>query len=777
MGKHTLKWYKVTSLLLFSSIALHGQTIEEKAIVLSTSRSEKDHDLLSKVNSSLHALREDLEKNHRLAAELFQKKGSDDEFKKVLEKVKQIKKEMIQLENEWHTQSLIDAKKDEEGYALWDQEETTLAQLVMEYGAGDFLYIVPPEMAGFKLHLHSSIPIPRESWSDVLELILSHNGVGVKQLNPYTRQLYILKQDLAAVQNIATNFDQVRALPDQTRVFYVFSPPAEQIKNVFQFLERFTDIKQTFVYQVGNKVAIVSSKEEVEKLITLYNTVWDGQKGKISKVLSLSKIGVQEMQRILMNFFGDSSDRAKPNFGKIEPEKLITFPLGSGNTLILIGQQDVVERAEKLVKDTEEQLQDPCEMAVFLYSCRHSDPVDLSKILERVYVSLLNASPEVPQNVDVSYSSQGMNSKIPDGYPPNTPPLVIAPTPLNSGASSKLEIESGQVTDHFIPDPKTGNILMVIRRDAFAKIKDLLRKLDIPKKMVKIEVLLFEKKLIHHNSYGLNLLKLGSDTNGVKFEGGDAPRGRGVFEFFFQGDKSKYFPAFDVAYSFLMAQEDIQLNAAPSVITVNQTPATIAIQEEISLNNGAAPVDTNKGIAFEKSYTRAQYGIRIVFTPTVHMPDYEFDEEATSGFITLKTDINFDTTKNANEKDRPTVERRHIENEVRVSDGQTVIIGGLRRKSMEDKSDKIPLIGDIPWLGKLFGSTKMTDSNTEMFFFITPTIIQDPKEDLKRIRDEELKKRPGDIPEFLKKLAAAKKLEQKKLIQDGLKILDGRING
>ena len=68
-------------------------------------------------------------------------------------------------------------------------------------------------------------------------------------------------------------------------------------------------------------------------------------------------------------------------------------------------------------------------------------------------------------------------------------------------------------------------------------------------------------------------------------------------EFLLHGDSSKHFPAYDLALNFLMTQEDIQLNAAPSVITVNQTPATISIVEEISINNGAAPVDTNKGIA------------------------------------------------------------------------------------------------------------------------------------------------------------------------------------
>jgi Flp pilus assembly secretin CpaC len=91
--------------------------------------------------------------------------------------------------------------------------------------------------------------------------------------------------------------------------------------------------------------------------------------------------------------------------------------------------------------------------------------------------------------------------------------------------------------------------------------------------------------------------------------------------------------------------------------------------------------------------------------------------------------------------ERPPVTRRHIENEVRVADGETVILGGLRRKVKEDFQDKIPFLGDIPGFGKLFGSTKVADSATEMFIFITPKIIKDPVEDIKKVREEELKKR------------------------------------
>ena len=332
-----------------------------------------------------------------------------------------------------------------------------------------------------------------------------------------------------------------------------------------------------------------------------------------------------------------------------------------------------------MVHKTEEQLHDPAEMTVYLYPCRNSNPEDLAKVLEKVYASLLLAPTEGIHESEATVSAQGPQFKSPpDGYPPSAP-LVVAPPPLKTGSSATLEVEIGN--DHFIADPKTGTLLMVVRRDTLAKIKELLRKLDVPKKMVQIEVLLFEKRYRNQSSFGINLLKLGT-ANGIRYSSDSAPSGMGVFQFFFRHDKSHHFPAYDLVYSFLMTQEDIQLNAAPSVLTVNQTPASISLVEEISINNGAAPVDTNKGIAFEKSFSRAQYGITINMTPTVNAPEEENDSMNGQGYVTLKTNVTFDTTRKHQHDDRPTVDRRHIENEVRVLDGQTVILGGLRRKNI-----------------------------------------------------------------------------------------------
>ena len=167
------------------------------------------------------------------------------------------------------------------------------------------------------------------------------------------------------------------------------------------------------------------------------------------------------------------------------------------------------------------------------------------------------------------------------------------------------------------------------------------------------------------------------------------------------------------------------------------------------------------------TFIRAQYGTFIQITPTVNMGNEEDDFQ---NYVTLDTNITFDTTTSSVDN-RPNVNRRHIQNQVRIADGETLILGGLRRKNSEDHVDKIPFLGDIPGLGKLFSFTTLNDKSTEMFIFITPRVVADPFSDYEKFKNIDLKKRPGDTPELLKKLLEAKAIDKEKKYRMSLKQL------
>jgi len=71
----------------------------------------------------------------------------------------------------------------------------------------------------------------------------------------------------------------------------------------------------------------------------------------------------------------------------------------------------------------------------------------------------------------------------------------------------------------------------------------------------------------------------------------------------------------------------------------------------------------------------------------------------------------------------PSIDTTELNTQVLVGNGETVVLGGVFKNAELVKVEKVPLLGDIPYLGNLFKSTANTRQKTEILFFITPTIL------------------------------------------------------
>jgi type IV pilus assembly protein PilQ len=73
----------------------------------------------------------------------------------------------------------------------------------------------------------------------------------------------------------------------------------------------------------------------------------------------------------------------------------------------------------------------------------------------------------------------------------------------------------------------------------------------------------------------------------------------------------------------------------------------------------------------------------------------------------------------------PSINTRSIQTQVLVSNGDTVVLGGVYEQSTSEGNTKVPLLGDIPILGYLFRTTSKTESKSELLIFVTPKILSD----------------------------------------------------
>lgn len=813
--------------LICALLALHcdlgAQTIAEKKAGLKyigSDLSEEMQHFLKQVNEDLEARQVELRRLYQQVAELHAKHAPQCDYKELLDQINAVKEQMTQIEVRWRemaTHNQLD------GYALWHQPTTTLEQLVIDYGSQEYVYLIPSDIADITVSVDSNLPIPRASWNEMLEMLLAQNGVGIKQLNPYLRQLYLLKEDHSSIRLITNKRQDLMLLPSQSRIAFVLSPEPSDVRRTWFFLEKFVNPNSTVLQMIGRDILIISQVSEVQELLKLYDFISTNRGDKEYKAVPLMRVEAEEMAKILSAIFGGLTETPKseqPLFFasekgvKMNPAAqpstkgrsaaapldgddngLRIIPLSQvARAIFLVGTREEIRKAESIIQDVEDQVGEARGKIIYWYTTKHSDPEELAQVLEKIYYLMVTRNIEAGAPYPEYMEPTAQLPLLPPVPPPENN-LVVPPVlrrPFEEGyfvdnrfvINKREPIEDRPVNEgreNFIVDPKTGAIVMVVEADILPRMKELIRKLDVPKKMVQIEVLLFEKRLISQDNFGLNLLRIGADAlnrniTSVNFNAtSDTQIIPGIFEFMFSRKKTCSTPAYDIVYRFLLSQDDVRINASPSVLALNQTQAIIEITEEISVNTGIFEIPTTTGLTLKDAFARAQYGIKIDVTPIIHTQDgvEEIDLDEEEDYVTLLTDISFQTIR-PSVADRPDVTTRHIFNEVRIPDGQSVIIGGLRQKTSRDVSDSIPFLGELPGIGKFFSTTNMSDDTTEMFILLTPKIVYDPVEDLERIKMLEMCRRPGDIPEFLCQVVEAQEWERTHIIHGSLMIFFGR---
>jgi type IV pilus assembly protein PilQ len=92
--------------------------------------------------------------------------------------------------------------------------------------------------------------------------------------------------------------------------------------------------------------------------------------------------------------------------------------------------------------------------------------------------------------------------------------------------------------------------------------------------------------------------------------------------------------------------------------------------------------------------------------------------------VIMEVKVNKDAADFANQVDgTPSIQTNEVNAKVLVSDGETIVIGGIFSNTQSKAVDKVPLLGDIPYIGRLFRRDVVQDSKAELLVFLTPRIM------------------------------------------------------
>jgi type IV pilus assembly protein PilQ len=193
-------------------------------------------------------------------------------------------------------------------------------------------------------------------------------------------------------------------------------------------------------------------------------------------------------------------------------------------------------------------------------------------------------------------------------------------------------------------------------------------------------------------------------------------------------------------------QEDIRakLLANPRIMVLDNQQAEIKIVEQIPFQQLS---ETSSGGSIGTTMFR-EVGVELRVVP--HL--------TRDGLIRLMLNPTFSArtgdvlvgTGNSNVPPQPIIATRETTTTALIKDGQTVVIGGLKKQDISQQTNKIPLLGDLPLLGWLFKFQGESTQNSELVVFITPTLVSEPKlTEREKIHLENTTFDPPRVPETL----------------------------
>jgi general secretion pathway protein D len=300
-------------------------------------------------------------------------------------------------------------------------------------------------------------------------------------------------------------------------------------------------------------------------------------------------------------------------------------------------------------------------------------------------------------------------------------------------------------------DEGTNALIITADTDEMAALEGVIRRLDIRRAQVLVEAIIVEMELIDGQDLGLQWLFANQDGfYGSNINAGDA-RARNIAGAVIPpsdtdnpdrdpdlGDLAAALAgtpglslgwgsidddlSMTVILNALKEESNANILSTPSLLTLDNQEAYITVGQNVPFVTGSFTNTGSGGDGAQNPFQtieRENVGITLTVTPHIN--------EGDSVVLDIEQEVSSLTGLSVIASDLITNERK-IQTKVLVADGRTVVLGGLIKDDVQDGSQKVPILGDIPFLGRLFRTDVVKVTKTNLLIFIRPTIIRDDEQ-------------------------------------------------
>ena len=348
-----------------------------------------------------------------------------------------------------------------------------------------------------------------------------------------------------------------------------------------------------------------------------------------------------------------------------------------------------------------------------------------SRLKYRAIISSLDSPVESSGNTHVVYLRYAEAKNIADIL------SNVGNQAIKSEAKNSGNAKTGSAPDTlFIQADETSNALVISApASIYPSLRAVIQQLDIRRAQVHIEAIIAEVSLDTSNELGVQWLIADNNDGPVlstQFSdsgtsiasiaaGGAAALPNGLALGLGQIKDSGL--SFLTLIRALSGDSETNLLSTPSIVTIDNQEAEIIVGQNVPFVTGESTSSSTDVTNPFRTIERQDVGVSLKVKPQINEGDtitMELEQEVSniSGSATSAVDI--------------VTNKRSIKTTVQLEDGELLVLGGLIDEKVIKSEQKVPGLGDIPFIGALFRSSKNTKVKQNLLVFIRATIIKDP---------------------------------------------------
>ncbi len=483
-----------------------------------------------------------------------------------------------------------------------------------------------------------------------------------------------------------------------TRIFEVEHISALELANALQPLVAGGDKGAVAAFGSTNHLLITDTAENLRRLEEIIRRLDREGASRVVDVIRLQHASADELAPQLTAVLAGTRSAGRSFSRRVRqvtggggdlPGETVVLPAAQANSLVLAGPPAVLSELKNVIRELDVEL-----------------PMDAGR-LHVIFLKYL-AADEAAENLNALLEKSAATAEQPRD-------IAIEPNLANNA----LLVEAS---------PRN-----------YERVKTLVEEIDQIPHQVMVEVLIAEVTLGDDLDLGVELSTIDQpDADSTTFIGRSRPGSRDLISqlttnaFFaqgitmalangtFTGPGGQILPRIPVLIRAIAENRDVRILSNVPLWAQNNREASVSVVDNIPILKSTIQGGAGTARDVIQNIERMDVGIELTMTPHVN-PDREVS-------LDLNPSIEAIVDQGPPGQFSPTIAKRDVSTTVTIPDRATVVLSGLIREDIVENISKVPLLGDIPFLGQLFRRTTRNKQKTHLLIFVTPHIVTDMAE-------------------------------------------------